>query len=127
MIVLCSNFFDVFDADHFIDALNGDIDVVKALPSHLISAPKAVKQFQSWSNLKYYEESIAPLWHEYKVLLLPCLLPDSVFLSLLLCWSKPLWRYAVGFSQLTVSLFFSQAVLLSMECNCESATDYVTR
>ncbi|KAH9565287.1 hypothetical protein CY35_04G070300 [Sphagnum magellanicum] len=63
-----SNFFDVFDADHFIDALNGDIDVVKALPSHLISAPKAVKQFQSWSNLKYYEESIAPLWHEYKVI-----------------------------------------------------------
>jgi hypothetical protein len=114
LIVLCSNFFDVFDADHFIDALNGDIDVVKALPSHLISAPKAVKQFQSWANLKYYEESIAPLWHEYKVLLLPCLLPDSVFHSLLLCLSKPLWRYAAGFSQLTVTLQSSSPFVYGM-------------
>lgn len=64
---LCSNFADVFDVDYFIDALKGDVNVVKTLPTELVSAPKAVKQFQSWSNIKYYQESIAPLWREYKV------------------------------------------------------------
>ncbi|CAM6018375.1 unnamed protein product [Sphagnum balticum] len=63
-----SNFADVFDVDYFIDALKGDVNVVKTLPSELVSAPKAVKQFQSWSNIKYYQESIAPLWREYKVI-----------------------------------------------------------
>lgn len=64
---MCSNFSDIFDVQYFIEALRGDVRVVQSLPRELGSAPKAVKQFQSWSNVKYYEESIAPLWHDYKV------------------------------------------------------------
>jgi hypothetical protein len=69
--------------------LKGDVNVVKTLPSELVSAPKAVKQFQSWSNIKYYQESIAPLWREYKVYAHPPTPPlVLLFYVLDLHWSK---------------------------------------
>uniref|UniRef100_A0A7I4E1G3 O-fucosyltransferase family protein n=1 Tax=Physcomitrium patens TaxID=3218 RepID=A0A7I4E1G3_PHYPA len=63
-----SNFSDIFDADHFIAALRGDVHVVKSLPQEYLLAPKAAKQFQSWSNVKYYVDAIAPVWRDYKVI-----------------------------------------------------------
>lgn len=63
-----SNFSDIFDVEHFIDALKGDVHVVKSLPQEYLSSPKAGKQFQSWSNVKYYEDVIAPVWRDYKVI-----------------------------------------------------------
>lgn len=64
---LCSNFSDIFDVDHFIEALRGDVHVVKSLPREFSSVPKASKQFQSWSHVKYYEDTIGPFFKEYKV------------------------------------------------------------
>ncbi|XP_024378475.1 O-fucosyltransferase 38 isoform X1 [Physcomitrium patens] len=63
-----SNFSDIFDVDHFIEALRGDVHVVKSLPQEYLLAPKAVKQFQSWSNVKYYVDIIAPVWRDYRVI-----------------------------------------------------------
>ncbi|KAG0577149.1 hypothetical protein KC19_5G134800 [Ceratodon purpureus] len=63
-----SNFSDIFDVDHFMEALKGDVHVVKSLPQEYLLAPKAGKQFQSWSNVKYYEDIIAPVWRDYKVI-----------------------------------------------------------
>ena len=65
-----SKFSDVFDEEYFIKALEHDIPVVRKLPKELVSAPKANKQFRSWSNVKYYKEEIVQLWQEYKVILL---------------------------------------------------------
>lgn len=64
---LCSNFSDIFDVDHFIEALKGDVHIVKSLPREYLLEPKAGKQFQSWSNVKYYEDTIASVWRDYKV------------------------------------------------------------
>ncbi|CAM6127970.1 unnamed protein product [Calypogeia fissa] len=63
-----SNFSDIFDEDYFIEALRGDVPVVKRLPDELLSTPKAAKQFRSWSKVDYYEDEIAPLWDEFKVI-----------------------------------------------------------
>ncbi|KAG6549820.1 hypothetical protein Mapa_008801 [Marchantia paleacea] len=63
-----SNFSDIFDDDYFIEALRGDVPVVKKLPPELASAPRASRQFRSWSNTKYYEEEVASLWDEYQVI-----------------------------------------------------------
>jgi hypothetical protein len=38
------------------------------LPEALHYEPKIVKEFQSWSNVKYYEEDIASLWSKYKII-----------------------------------------------------------
>eukprot|EP00249_Psilotum_nudum_P000392 c11806_g1_i1 orf=982-2679(+) len=63
-----SIFSDIFDEEYFIKALKNDVPVVKKLPKELASVPKAHKQFRSWSGVKYYEEEIALLWEEYKVI-----------------------------------------------------------
>ncbi|KAH8964937.1 hypothetical protein BDL97_04G092000 [Sphagnum fallax] len=63
-----SNFSDVFDVDHFIESLQGDVPIIKMLPEALHYEPKIVKEFQSWSNVKYYEEDIASLWSRYKII-----------------------------------------------------------
>ncbi|KAJ7297731.1 hypothetical protein O6H91_Y039300 [Diphasiastrum complanatum] len=63
-----SNFSDIFDEEYFIKALQHDVEVVKKLPRELATVPKAHKQFRSWSNVNYYEEEIAPLWQDYKVI-----------------------------------------------------------
>ncbi|GLT44851.1 hypothetical protein SLA2020_187260 [Shorea laevis] len=63
-----SNFSDVFDETYFINALVHDIKVVKKLPKDISSATRVVKHFKSWSGLNYYQNEIAPMWEEYKVL-----------------------------------------------------------
>ncbi|GKV33652.1 hypothetical protein SLEP1_g42132 [Rubroshorea leprosula] len=63
-----SNFSDVFDEDHFISALANDIRVIKKPPKDIPSGAKVVKHFKSWSGLHYYQDDIAPMWEEYKVI-----------------------------------------------------------
>ncbi|KAH9322080.1 hypothetical protein KI387_016719, partial [Taxus chinensis] len=62
-----SIFSDIFDQEHFIKTLEGDVKIVKELPKELESVPKARKHFTSWSGLTYYEE-MAHLYKEYKVI-----------------------------------------------------------
>nr|GMC48261.1 O-fucosyltransferase 7-like isoform X3 [Ipomoea batatas] len=63
-----SNFSDVFDEDHFINSLANDVKIIKKLPTELANASRAVKHFRSWSGMDYYEEEIAGMWKEYKVI-----------------------------------------------------------
>ncbi|GAB2271334.1 O-fucosyltransferase 7 [Dionaea muscipula] len=63
-----SNFADVFDEDHFINALANDIKVIKKLPAELLAVPRAVKHFRSWSGLDYYGSEIASMWVEHQVI-----------------------------------------------------------
>ncbi|XP_010025946.1 O-fucosyltransferase 7 isoform X2 [Eucalyptus grandis] len=63
-----SNFSDVFDEDHFINALANDIRVIRKLPEELATAAKAVKYFKSWSGMDYYQNEIASMWDEHKVI-----------------------------------------------------------
>uniref|UniRef100_A0A6N2LP20 O-fucosyltransferase family protein n=1 Tax=Salix viminalis TaxID=40686 RepID=A0A6N2LP20_SALVM len=63
-----SNFSDVFDEDHFINALANDVKVIKKLPNEIGSSMKAVKYFKSWSGMDYYQEEIASMWADYKVI-----------------------------------------------------------
>ncbi|XP_022997105.1 O-fucosyltransferase 7-like [Cucurbita maxima] len=63
-----SNFSDVFDEDHFINALANDVKVINKLPKELATATKIVKHFRSWSAKDYYEQEIATLWDEYQVI-----------------------------------------------------------
>uniref|UniRef100_A0A0C9S7U9 O-fucosyltransferase family protein n=1 Tax=Wollemia nobilis TaxID=56998 RepID=A0A0C9S7U9_9CONI len=63
-----SNFSDVFDEEYFIKTLADDVKIVKKLPKELASVTRAVKHFRSWSGVDYYQEEIAPLWQEYKVI-----------------------------------------------------------
>ncbi|KAL9270589.1 O-fucosyltransferase 7-like protein [Drosera capensis] len=63
-----SNFADVFDEEHFINALAHDVKVIKKLPPELSTIPKAVKHFRSWSGVDYYESEIASLWAEHQVI-----------------------------------------------------------
>jgi hypothetical protein len=65
---ICSNFSDVFDEDHFINALANDVKVVKKLPKELATATRAVKHFRSWSSMDYYQEEIASMWEDYQVI-----------------------------------------------------------
>lgn len=76
---LCSNFSDVFDEDHFINALADDVQVIKKLPKEMATAAKAHKHFRSWSGMDYYEDEIASLWEDYQVHSSEC----SIFFSYL--------------------------------------------
>ncbi|XP_039024561.1 O-fucosyltransferase 7-like [Hibiscus syriacus] len=63
-----SNFSDVFDEDHFINALANDVKFVKKLRKELSSATKVVKHFKSGSALSYYRNMIGSLWKEYQAI-----------------------------------------------------------
>ncbi|XP_012067918.1 O-fucosyltransferase 7 isoform X2 [Jatropha curcas] len=63
-----SNFSDVFDEDHFINALANDVKVIKKLPKEMANAAKAVKHFRSWSGMDYYQLEIASMWEDYQVI-----------------------------------------------------------
>ncbi|XP_068647104.1 O-fucosyltransferase 38 [Aristolochia californica] len=65
-----STFSDVFDEQHFIATLEGDVRIVKELPKELESAPRARKHFTSLSSAGYYEE-MTHLWKDYKVIHVP--------------------------------------------------------
>ncbi|KAL9396322.1 hypothetical protein Peur_010575 [Populus x canadensis] len=64
-----SNFSDVFNEDHFINALANDIKVIKKLPMEMGGATKADKYFKSWSGMDYYQGEIASMWADYKIIL----------------------------------------------------------
>ncbi|CAI5461930.1 unnamed protein product [Closterium sp. Yama58-4] len=63
-----SNFSDVFDTDHFISALAGDVPVVRRLPRELKHAEVKRVHFTSWAPLAYYSKEIGRYWRQYKVL-----------------------------------------------------------
>ncbi|XP_020531754.1 uncharacterized protein At1g04910 isoform X3 [Amborella trichopoda] len=65
-----STFSDIFDEDHFIATLQGDVPIIKELPKELDSVARARKHFTSWSGMKYYLE-IAELWKDYQVIHVP--------------------------------------------------------
>lgn len=65
-----SKFSDVFDEDHFINALSKDIRVIKKLPKGIDGLTKVVKHFKSYSGLRYYQNEIATMWDEYKVIII---------------------------------------------------------
>lgn len=65
-----STFSDIFDEGRFINALQGDVRIVRALPKELESVPRARKHFSSWASVNYYYE-VASLWNEYKVIHVP--------------------------------------------------------
>lgn len=64
MSVLCSNFEDIFNVDHFIDSLRDEVNIIKSLP------PKVKRDIDknvikvhsmppiSWSNMTYYYEQV---------------------------------------------------------------------
>ncbi|XP_024007652.1 O-fucosyltransferase 38 isoform X1 [Eutrema salsugineum] len=62
-----SVFSDIFDEEHFIKSLRGDVKIIKKLPKEVESLPRARKHFTSWSGVGYYEE-MTHLWKEYKVI-----------------------------------------------------------
>ncbi|KAF9612185.1 hypothetical protein IFM89_038443 [Coptis chinensis] len=62
-----STFSDIFDEQHFITTLQGDVKIVKELPKGLASAPRARKHFTSWSDQNYYKE-MEQLWKDYQVI-----------------------------------------------------------
>ncbi|TQE12660.1 hypothetical protein C1H46_001680 [Malus baccata] len=61
-------FSDVFDEDHFINALANDVKIIKNLPKELATGIRTVKHFRSWSGMDYYQDEIAGLWEEYEVI-----------------------------------------------------------
>lgn len=68
--LICSNFSDIFDEEHFINALADDVKIIKKLPKELVNETRIVKHFRSWSGMDYYEDEIASLWEEYQVCLM---------------------------------------------------------
>lgn len=60
-----STFSDIFDENHFIKALRGDVRIIKELPKEIESLPRARKHFTSWSGVGYYEE-MTQLWKEHQ-------------------------------------------------------------
>ncbi|CAH9120228.1 unnamed protein product [Cuscuta europaea] len=62
-----SIFSDIFDEHHFIQMLQGDVRIVRALPKELESAHRARKHFTSWSSMGYYTE-MKQLWNENQVI-----------------------------------------------------------
>ncbi|XP_043809256.1 O-fucosyltransferase 7 isoform X2 [Manihot esculenta] len=63
-----SNFSDVFDEDHFINALASDVKIIKRLPKEMANASKIIKHFRSWSGMDYYQGEIASMWKTYRVI-----------------------------------------------------------
>ncbi|XP_038899277.1 O-fucosyltransferase 7-like isoform X2 [Benincasa hispida] len=63
-----SNFSDIFDEDHFINALSNDVKVIKKLPKEFATIARAVKHFRSWSGIDYYRDEIASMWKDHRVI-----------------------------------------------------------
>ncbi|KAL9229645.1 hypothetical protein vseg_005092 [Gypsophila vaccaria] len=62
-----SVFADIFDELHFVKSLQQDVKIVKELPEHLESVPRARKHFGLWSGMSYYE-NMTHLWRDYQVI-----------------------------------------------------------
>jgi hypothetical protein len=49
-----SDFGDIFDVNHFIDSLRGEVKIIKALPQKFSEKVPLSMQPISWSSEKYY-------------------------------------------------------------------------
>ncbi|XP_042490847.1 rhamnogalacturonan I rhamnosyltransferase 1-like [Macadamia integrifolia] len=67
-----SEFQDIFDVDHFITSLRGEVRILKELPPRLKRRVELGRVHSmppiSWSNISYYLYQILPLIQKYKVL-----------------------------------------------------------
>ncbi|XP_047314777.1 rhamnogalacturonan I rhamnosyltransferase 1-like isoform X2 [Impatiens glandulifera] len=66
-----SDFQDIFDVDHFITSLRGEVRILKELPPRLKRRVEVGKVYSlppiSWSDISYYKKEILPLVKKYKV------------------------------------------------------------
>lgn len=62
-----SKFGDIFDVQHFIKVLEGDIQVVERLPSSFAKIQPAEKAPVSWSKASYYKNEISRMLKKHKL------------------------------------------------------------
>uniref|UniRef100_A0ACD5Z404 Uncharacterized protein n=1 Tax=Avena sativa TaxID=4498 RepID=A0ACD5Z404_AVESA len=67
-----SEFQDIFDVEHFINSLRGEVRIVRELPPRMKRRVE-LGMFHSmppisWSDISYYHNQILPLVHKHKVL-----------------------------------------------------------
>ncbi|KAL9374038.1 hypothetical protein Peur_033658 [Populus x canadensis] len=55
-VPVCVVLHDVFDEDHFINALANGVKVMTKLPKEIDSSMKKLKYFKSWSGMDCYQE-----------------------------------------------------------------------
>lgn len=64
--MLCSEFADIYDENHFINTLKGHVNVVRELPEDLIEKYDNVSNIQylrvpAWASADYYLEEVQPI------------------------------------------------------------------